>query len=398
MRKIILALYILFLPFQLKIPQIPLINTTNLFLIILFLLFIFTKNPLKTRLKFELPLLLFLIFWTFSFLHTVFSPRLIWTFEVATVFKRLISLVLGYFVFSKCIKNKKELKFITQVFLLSIVLVGISTIRGGTLAGINFADFKRSSGPFGEDWVAADIAGGFLAIFIPFLLSALFFARKMFSRLLSFIGLVISGTGLLTTYSRGSIVALLFSFVISTLFILRHHRRLAFFPKVTIFTLIIAGLLSWKLWVPQTIMTRMEDTIVEDQFGNPVALDKSSQKRVDIWNAHLALLQTDPIMGIGFGQSKHMLGVDPHNAFLLIAVEMGILAFLVFLWFLWGVFYEANYLLKTEFMQVGLGFIGCLSAFILVNMFYANFFRDTVAGTFWIALGILSASKKYATK
>jgi len=398
MRKIILALYILFLPFQLKIPQAPVINTTNLFLIILLLLFIITKNPVKTRLKFELPLLLFLILWSISFMHTVFFPRWIWTFEIAVLFKRLITLVLGYFVFSKCITNKKELKFIIGIFLISIALVGLSTIRGGTLAGVNFADFKRSSGPFGEDWVAADIAGGFLAIFTPFLLSALLLSRKILFRLLSFLGVVVCVTGLLTTYSRGSIVALLLSFIVSILFILIHQRRITFFSRVTIFVLIITGLLSWRLWAPQTIITRMENTIVEDEYDNPVALDKSSQKRIDIWNAHLALLQTSPVFGIGFGQSKHMLGVDPHNAFILIAVEMGILGFLAFLWFLWGVFYEANYLLKTEFMMVGLGFIGCLSAFMVVNMFYANFFRDTVAGTFWIALGILSASKKYAAK
>jgi O-antigen ligase len=87
--------------------------------------------------------------------------------------------------------------------------------------------------------------------------------------------------------------------------------------------------------------------------------------------------------------------VDTHNAFILIAAEMGIFGILVFLWFLVMIFKQAFSILNTEFVILGTGFIGCIVAFIFVNILYSNFFRDTVVGTFWIILGILGATKNY---
>ena len=97
----------------------------------------------------------------------------------------------------------------------------------------------------------------------------------------------------------------------------------------------------------------------------------------------------------GFKIPQYMLGVDAHNTFIHIATEMGIIGLLVFTWFLWRIFRQASSLLNTEFVVLGVGFIGCIAAFIFVNMLSSNFFRVTVVGSFWIVLGILAGSKKY---
>ncbi|MFC1709907.1 O-antigen ligase family protein [Candidatus Omnitrophota bacterium] len=107
---------------------------------------------------------------------------------------------------------------------------------------------------------------------------------------------------------------------------------------------------------------------------------------------------TSPITGLGFKIPEYILATDTHNAFIQIAAEMGIFGILVFVWFLWRVFRHASALLNTEFAVIGIGFMGCLVSFIVVNVFYSNFFRDTVVGTFWIMLGILAASKSFLVK
>ena len=395
MRKLILALYILYLPFQLKFPQVPGINTINAFLLLLIVIFIAQRNKDFNKPVFETPLIIFLSIWTLSFLHTLFMPRGMWTWIVAKEFKRLITLVLGYFVFSRCVKDKKDWLFLFYAFLLSMVLVGAHTWRGGMLAGSHFADFKRSSGPFGIDWRGSDIAGGFLATFAPFLLAYFFFAKKRIFKILSFLGTVICVLGIFATYSRGSILALGVSFVVVVFVSFKHLLKSS---KITVFILIIIfiGLIvKWQYWMPESIVNRFQGTVQEQTYTGEASLDESSQGRIAKWEGGINIFMDNPLFGAGFQRPQYELGVDTHNAFILILAEMGIFGLLVFLWFLWALLKEARFLLNTEFNFVGLGLIGCVIAFIFVNMFYSNFFRDTVVGTFWIGLGLLAGSKSF---
>lgn len=316
--------------------------------------------------------------------------------EAGKDFKRLISLLLGYFVFSRCLKDKKEVSFMFYVFLISIVLVAISTAKNGTLSGVHFADFKRSSGPFADDWKGADIAGGFLATFTPFLFSFSLFTKKRLIQVLGFSGSVTCLIGLMTTYARGAFVATAISILMLVVFAFKNSRFLTAFSKVVLTSVFIIGIFGWQLWVPVTIHNRIDETKAVDKYGNPTGLDQSSQMRLDNWQNNMALLKTNPLFGVGFGQTKNLFGVDPHNGLLLIAVEMGLITFFIFLWFLLSVLKEALLVVKTEFIDIGSGFVGALTGLVIVNFFYANFFRDTVVGTFWIALGILASAKKFS--
>jgi O-antigen ligase len=393
MRKFILAAFILYLPFQLKLPQIPVINTVNFFLIILAILFIFTQSRNQIKAKFDIPLLLFLIVWIVSFAHTLSYGVEVWRYEITILFKRLISLVLVYFVFSRCIKTKKEWQFLFYAFLLSVAITALFTWRGGMLAGPHFTDFKRSSGPFGEGWRGADIAGAFLAIFTPFLLTHSFFTKQRIAKVLGFLGVGICLMGLFATYSRGSILALAIS---SFAVVLISFPRIFKASKLTAVIILIGliGLgLMWERWIPQSIIHRVQGTTVEEEYDTEeVIFDQSSQKRMDKWGKGIEIFNYNPLFGVGFRIPEFVLGTDTHNAFIQIAAEMGISGISFFILFLFTVFLQARALLRTEFDYFGIGLMGCLVAFIFVNMFYSNFFRDTVAGTFWAVLGLSVAA------
>jgi len=268
------------------------------------------------------------------------------------------------------------------------------------LAGPHFADFKRSSGPFGVGWRASDIVGGFLAIFTPFILSFALLAKRKILKVLGFAAIGICLMGLFATYSRGAILAFAAASIATILASLKHFFKTSKLAVVIILMVLVGLSLSWQRWVPESIVHRAESTIkgkinAQDYWDRP-SLDESSQGRIDKWKAGIAIFLTAPIFGVGFKIPEYMLSYDAHNTFILVAAEMGIFGLLVFLWLLFAVFRESLALLNTEFVPIAIGFIGCLVGFFVVNMFYANFFRDTVVGSFWIILGILAACKKNA--
>ena len=369
------------------------VNTINTFLILLLLIFSVERRKDFNRPYFEKPLIVFLLIWFFAFLHTLFMPHGMWTWIVAKEFKRLITLVVGYFVFSRCIKNKKDWLFLFYMFMLSIALVGIYTWKGGMLAGPHFADFKRSSGPFGIGWRGSDIAGGFLATFTPFLLACFFFIKERIRKIFVGIGIIFCVLGLFATYSRGSILSFGIASILCIVMSIRYLLKRSKFTVAIILVIFVLLLVKWQNWMPQSIVHRFQGTIVGESYGDTETLDESSQGRIEKWIGGINIFLDNPLFGVGFRRPQYELGVDTHNAFILILAESGIFGFIAFLWFLLAVLREARILLNTEFNFLGIGMIGCVISFVFVNMFYSNFFRDTVVGTFWIGLGLLAAGR-----
>ncbi|MCA9403234.1 MAG: O-antigen ligase family protein [Candidatus Omnitrophica bacterium] len=408
MKKYVFMALIFYLPLQLKLPNWPHFPVINIFAVLLLGIFLSGRNDRFVKPVFETPVIVFLLVWLTSFIYAcIFTdgmPRI----EIAREFKRLYLLPFIYFVMSRTIKDRNELKWLFWTFLACLTLCGQNTYYNGVLAGANFALHKRSSGPFGWGWQASDIAGGFLATFTPVLISYFFFVRKPLFKLGSAIGVGLCGLGVLCTYSRGSMMALLFACVG---LIIVGGRDLARASKIN-FLVILIGLIMggvmWKAWVPQSIIARVEGTIVADEEERQYMdsaftdsdtgesnLDLSSQLRMHAWRQGLSFFYTHPLTGIGFRQVQYQLGHDPHNGFVLIGGEMGIVGILTFAWLILAVTRQGFQLMGTEFNYLGVGAVGMMIGFTTVNMFYSNFFRDTVVGSFWIMLAFLAVANSF---
>lgn len=398
MKKLLLTSYILYLPFQLLLPRVFGINIVNIYLFLLIFILIVSRDSRKVRIRLEVPLFLFLFLWFLSFLHSFLTPEGMLRGVIITEFKRLFALILGYLVFSRCIKTRKELNFFFSVFLITLVLVGLITWKNGVLAGPNFADFKRSSGPFGEGWGASDMVGGFLATFTPFLLGFVLYAKRKVIQFVGIAGLGICIFGLIATYSRGSFLALILGLVLVILLTLKEFPRLSKMSTALIIISLLAATIGWKYWVPKALLTRFEGTVTTGIYPDDVTLDESSDKRVLIWKSGLKLFKDNPLFGVGFKRTPSLMGVDPHNSFIQILAEMGIFAFLAYVWFLLSALSDSVKLFRSGEKGMGVGFIGFLTSFVIVNLFYANFFRDTVVGSLWIILGILVTANKFSQK
>lgn len=298
---VILSL-IFYLPLQLKLPNWPHFPAINILALFMLGVMATSRNPGFKRPAFETPLIIFLVIWTMSFIYACMFTDGMPRMEIAREFKRLFLLPWVYFIISRCIADKRELYIYLIGVLLCLMLCGQNTYYNGVLAGANFALHKRSSGPFGWGWRASDIAGGFLATFTPLLIAYFFFVRKPLLKFISAIGVGLCGLGLMTTYSRGSMMALLFA-CLGMIFV--GSRQLAKASKINflvIFIGLVIGGVMWKAWVPPSIIARVEGTIVADEddmefvdasltdeTGESV-LDLSSQLRMHAWRQGLSFL------------------------------------------------------------------------------------------------------------
>ncbi len=286
----------------------------------------------------------------------------------------------------------------TDKIIKTIVLSTIAASVLGTLLYI-FRDEPRLFGPFfnlmhhGNLWPNAFAL--FLLMTWPLLLS---------SKYKNFLPFVLSA--LLLTYSRGAIIAFagqLFLLFLYWLFYLKKPGwRLAFkdFVKVVIVAaatvLLFLGINSLRAINYPVINIEERAT-----FQNSESLT-SKQERVDFWESAIRLAEEKPLLGWGpfsfryanYPIQKTFLGASdhPHNIFLKMAAENGLVAAGAFLAFLITVFTAVSRrfrgLEKEDRMKVmifGVGILGALAHSMIDYNF--NFMATLIL--FFLLLGLM---------
>ena len=121
--------------------------------------------------------------------------------------------------------------------------------------------------------------------------------------------------------------------------------------------------------------------------------------RKDIWQAGIQILGNNPIKGYGVGQFERLVDDHvqdvraraPHNEFLGIWVELGVLGLVLFLIVLGGIFLEIT---RCRYKQKKI-FLYALFVFIVTMFFVTNIAGNTIS---WFALGlILALARCYRT-
>ena len=133
-----------------------------------------------------------------------------------------------------------------------------------------------------------------------------------------------------------------------------------------------------------------------DRFGGLLAVQQTEAPRLYLWRSALTILTRQPWLGVGpgqFGEAYHKLPPmpewayfdDPHNAYLRIFAEWGILAgFMFFGWLFWKldrVWTRNHHLLRW-------GAVSAVAAFLFMAFFETYFLKFHVATPFWLLLGL----------
>jgi len=108
---------------------------------------------------------------------------------------------------------------------------------------------------------------------------------------------------------------------------------------------------------PQFLLLKDSPDILKNRIKSIIDFgETSNSQRIEIWKKTLVSIKEHPSFGVGIGNYPVVLGQDirlakagssAHNLYLNVAAEMGILAGIIFIWFLWLLF-KKNYELFAE--------------------------------------------------
>lgn len=190
---------------------------------------------------------------------------------------------------------------------------------------------------------------------------------------------------ILYSYSRGSYLAVLAACIFLGLI---KERRILF--------ALLLVIVLWTSILPNSVVERINMT--QNEQGE---LDHASQVRIDVWYEGLNSFAQNPL-GIGFAHYQS-LGFgdtgkrDAHNMFVKMIVELGIqgLSIYILLYLLgirsgWNLYRTAD---NGLFKGLGLGFIACIIANIVCNLFGQDWMLFSVTTYYWVFWALVERAR-----
>jgi len=356
------------------------VNLSNIFLILLLVLaftraaIMSTKPFLKT--KFNLPIVVFMLITGIALFRGEILLGLSLLGDNFEMYKNwMLSIILFFFTvrFIESFAMMKAVIFMMAATTLYAAIVSLQ--QHYALDATVYSHDIRISGIFIKGMINEQAA--FLVVYTVVFIGIALNSTNAFLKLLTF---ALAGVNLFATlfyYSRGAYLAIFFGILAMLTMKLKNKRNV-----------IIIGVVLMMLvnFLPGSVQDRMSGGVG----------DESAQSRLDFWKDALIITAKKP-WGLGFMVFKEQGHFrDTHNMYLNIAVEEGVLGIFLFLWILMnGYKYGMKlYNLKGNNFSRGLavGWIGCLTGFMLSNMFGNRLTYFPLAGYFWILLGMVVKS------
>lgn len=143
------------------------------------------------------------------------------------------------------------------------------------------------------------------------------------------------------------------------------HKNI--FKYISLYMLVFFLLFSvaYPIFVsPQFLLSKGNFDLFRERINSIIDFgETSNSQRIEIWRLSLESIKQKPLMGVGIGNFPVVLnqniflaraGSSAHNIYLHIAAEMGILALITAIWFLWLVFKKSydNFVSEKDPMLV----------------------------------------------
>ncbi len=378
---------VLLLPFALPysellpVTPIPLVNSKNILIAALLLSWIGHGIILKRKIldpsPWNRPLLAFIGYSVFSVVFGVFyTGRGVG--ELYPMMQSLWNQSMGFvlfFVTYNTVRTKDDIQQLAYLYCVGAGLGAIPVLR-------EYGEYsygKRVGGGMGDINGAGAYFAGAIVVTLE-MMAARF--KKAWHRVLLIGALIGSGVGLILPASRGAILAC------STAAGMQAMRG----GPVRI-VLVLATALTIVAFTPQHVKDRFLETQDEVASGD---LAKGSSGRTDIWKATIDVIETSPVLGVGWGQlpramKKTAYGDDrvAHNLYLELWAQMGLPGLVLMLWLFWIGLKEGWALRKEEGFPKILGnaFVYYMIVLVIANVFGGRLFSIYSLG----ALGILAA-------
>ncbi|MEW6409540.1 MAG: O-antigen ligase family protein [Nitrospirota bacterium] len=412
----IILLCLMILIVVLPVAHTTTIRSITLFLPLLLLCYkmVLTKSLELKKTPLDIPIILFLLFSVISLFTAV-------DFEYSL--REFRGEALKYFLLFYLIVNidfdEERIKKIIAVFFGANVIMVIYGIvefyyHGGIL--IN---------PPNPIYMAKSLHSGggtystYLITIFPFLFFAYYYMEKGILKLLLLILLLFNIFSIYITHNRGALIAVLVEIaIILVMTILFFKKKKLGYLILIMSIIVVVSLITDKSFFRGEITNMFAKS--EDKVHTPLTA------RLDVWKFTIKKITEDPLKGTGFGRMSfykkypqfrkkygHMW--HTHNTFLDIAIQLGVLGLIAFLWLIFRVL-KINWRLARDSLgfrpeaqsegkdrpalnQVqgslssrfktyfGLSTFVMVIGFFMRNMF-DDFYVDDSAMLFWFLIGL----------
>lgn len=356
---LILCLYFIFSPFEFRL-------TTDYGSLLKFIAIVFSilsvPYILKSGrfIKYSDP-----IIWCPVLLIVISYLSVFWTIDIeATLKMNLTYLFLqAMFLVVYILRfNVKEQYFIRKAILLGGILVSIYILVFSPELLIYSPGGRVALGGADPNEFAALLI---LPLFISF--EEIINSKKIY--VLLFVSLLFI---ILSTGSRGALIAIIFTF----LYFLFFKFKFKFKHLIMILILGLGVFFSVSFFLPDYLIERLsggEYIISTLEFGGGRTL---------IWEIIIGnILRTMPFLGFGSGSSGIVLSqyfgviTGSHNTYLMLLLEFGVLGLSIFLYFLWSMF--KKYKNDPKFSKI-LSFIAILIIVFFLDSYFKKYFWNVL--------------------
>ncbi len=313
-------------------------------------------------------------------------------FQSAKIAAVYIGFILFFFAARRFLQVSKNFFVTLDCFIVSatgVAAYGIAEQIFG-LSKTTWQDeemFEEISGRVCSTFENPNVLGEFFLLTIPLTASRLFTAKNSKSKIAALISLFLQLLCLVFTYSRGCWIGIIFSMGL----------MLALCAK-RFFVFMTLGIFAVPFVVPQTVIDRLLS------IGNTA--DTSTAYRVFIWQGTYRMLRDTFLTGIGLGSDafnsvypRYALGAisapHPHNLYLLILSETGVIGMLLFavtmiLYFKFtGTVSKKSAALRPVSVSLAAG----MGGFLLQGMFDNVWYNYRIYALFFVILAFAAALK-----
>lgn len=307
-----------------------------------------------------------------------------------------------YFTFIECMRSEKRLKIFFTLFLISCALISINGIYQ-SLVGHEFIFGHLYDGRVSSSFRHANDFGAYLVVVVPvlFCLSFLMGGKKhgetagtgSFAflssgkpKIISFILFALTLVCLGLTYSRGAWVGFVLSLLLMGLFNIKDYKVPVVFGLLIMFFLIV--------FYPLMIRER---PLIKD-----IKSSLAANNRVVYWKRAQCIIKDYPIFGCGLnayalvaGRYSIGWGGYPHNSYLQMTAETGVVGISAFLWMVFVLFSNSLKALRRMKVQrhkmLFVGFLTGLLGFLIHSLFDTNFYSVQLGSFLWTIIGVVVA-------
>lgn len=303
--------------------------------------------------------------------------------------KNYIEMMLLYFLALNVIKDEDRQKTLLIIMSVVILFIAVRSYRNFSAAS-SFSYDKRVGGPFEAVGLGANHYGAFVVDYIAVLLGLFFFDKNRWRRLLYLATVLFSLHPLFYSYSRGAYLAAfaVLAFVGVT-------------KKRSMLVLTVVIVIAWQTILPASVVDRIQMT--ETPEGE---IEHSAGGRLALWDHAMELFRSSPVFGIGYGGYALSSGgvaidngeilpenQDAHNFYMRTLSEQGIIGIAFLLFVLYRAFMSGYRLYKAApgplQKGLGFGFMSCVFAVAISNMFGDRWSYFVLGSYFWILWGMI---------